>query len=61
MRIWAATTLGGSTQLQGANLVGTNLQGAKLEGAEYDTNTIFPEGFDPAKNGPTFQEKIFNS
>jgi len=49
--------LDGSTQLQGANLVGTNLQGTKLEGAEYDTNTVFPDGFDPVKNGLLFKEK----
>jgi uncharacterized protein YjbI with pentapeptide repeats len=37
--------VGGSTQLQGANLTGAELRGAKLDGAEYDEHTIFPLGF----------------
>jgi uncharacterized protein YjbI with pentapeptide repeats len=41
--------LGGSTQLQGANLTGAELRGANLEGAEYDEHTIFPPGFHAEK------------
>lgn len=43
--------LGGSTSLQGADLRGARLEGASLNGAEYDENTRFPEGFDPAQRG----------
>jgi hypothetical protein len=31
--------------LQGADLTGANLSHANLEGAQYDSLTIFPEGF----------------
>ena len=43
--------LGGSTQLQGANLTGAILNKANLEGAEYDENTLFPKGFHPTSHG----------
>jgi len=34
-----------------ANLEGARFEGALLSGTEYDDNTIFPEGFDPASYG----------
>lgn len=37
--------------LQNANLQGTTLRGAKLEAVSYDTDTIWPEGFDPEAAG----------
>ncbi len=43
--------LGGSSQLQGADLTAAILKGAQLEGAEYDEKTLFPEGFDPRSHG----------
>jgi len=43
--------LGGPTCLQGANLSDADLHGANLQGAEYDSNTKFPRGFDPARAG----------
>ena len=43
--------LGGSSQLQGADLTAAILKGAKLEGAEYDGKTLFPCGFDPKSHG----------
>jgi uncharacterized protein YjbI with pentapeptide repeats len=43
--------LGGSTQLQGADLSGADLVGANLEGAEYDSQTKFPSGFQPKREG----------
>jgi uncharacterized protein YjbI with pentapeptide repeats len=43
--------LGGSTDLSGANFTGAILDGAKFEGASYNTKTIFPEKFNPEKNG----------
>lgn len=43
--------LDGSTQLQGANLSQAQTQGAIFKGAEYDTRTVFPELFDPEKEG----------
>jgi uncharacterized protein YjbI with pentapeptide repeats len=42
--------VGGSKQLQGANLTGAKISGANFEGAEYDDETLFPEGFDPKKH-----------
>ena len=47
--------LGGSTQLQGANLSEAQTEGAIFEGAEYDTHTVFPESFDPQKEGMCFR------
>ncbi|WP_289501230.1 pentapeptide repeat-containing protein [Gloeocapsopsis sp. IPPAS B-1203] len=37
--------------LLGANLEGANLQNVKLQEALYNTNTVFPDGFDPIKAG----------
>jgi uncharacterized protein YjbI with pentapeptide repeats len=45
------SNLGGSTQLQGADLRGADLTGAVLNGAEYDERTQFPEGFRPDASG----------
>jgi uncharacterized protein YjbI with pentapeptide repeats len=47
--------LGGSTQLQGANLSQAQTRDAIFEGAEYDTRTVFPELFDPTKEGMCFR------
>ena len=47
--------LGGSTQLQGANLSHAQTKGANFVGAEYDTHTVFPELFDPEKEGMSFR------
>jgi uncharacterized protein YjbI with pentapeptide repeats len=41
--------VGGSTQLQGANLTGAKISGANFKGAD-DDETLFPEGFDPKKH-----------
>lgn len=43
--------LGGSSQLQGADLSDSILNRARLEGAEYDAHTKFPKGFHPASYG----------
>ncbi len=43
--------LGGSSQLQGANLTDAILNRAILEGAEYDEATRFPRGFHPKSHG----------
>jgi len=43
--------LGGSTQLQGANLTGADVLGANFDGAEYDERTQFPRSFDAQKHG----------
>ena len=52
--------VGGSTQLQGANLTEATVGGTNFEGAEYDHETVFPEGFDPKKHkmiSKSFHEK----
>lgn len=46
--------LGGSTQLQGADLSGCLIAGAKFELAAFDTKTILPEGMDPQAHGMIF-------
>ncbi|MEP1443180.1 MAG: pentapeptide repeat-containing protein [Hyphomicrobiales bacterium] len=43
--------LGGSSQLQGANLSKAILNRANLEGAEYNDETIFPKDFHPKSHG----------
>ncbi len=43
--------LGGSTQLQGANLRDAKLRGTILTDAEYDDATVFPDGFNPRASG----------
>ena len=48
-----------AAQLAGADLRKTNLRGARLKGvylldAIYDRNTIWPEGFNPARHGAVF-------
>ena len=43
--------LGGSSQLQGADLTAAILEGTRLKGAEYDERTKFPKGFDPKSHG----------
>jgi uncharacterized protein YjbI with pentapeptide repeats len=43
--------LGGSTQLQGADLSAAAVQNCRFEGAEYDLTTKFPKGFYPEKHG----------
>ena len=35
--------------LSGANLIDANLSDAYLSGAEYNSQTIWPDGFDPVK------------
>jgi uncharacterized protein YjbI with pentapeptide repeats len=46
--------VGGATQLQGAILTGAQLVRVRLGGAEYDDETRFPEGFDPAAAGMVY-------
>lgn len=46
--------LGGSTQLQGADLTEALVEGAKFQGTEYDSSTKFPLGFNPENNGMRF-------
>jgi hypothetical protein len=41
--------------LRGANLKGANLRGANLKGAFADTDTQWPEGFDPKAAGVIFE------
>lgn len=43
--------LGGPTRLQGANLTGAILNHSNLAGAEYDSDTRFPQGFNPGAAG----------
>lgn len=47
--------LGGSTQLQGANLDQADTTDANFVGAEYDDRTLFPSFFDPNKHGMVFR------
>jgi uncharacterized protein YjbI with pentapeptide repeats len=42
--------------LQGANLLGACLRGAKFKLTEYDSETIWPEGFDPRKTDAVYVE-----
>ena len=42
------------TSLRGANLRGQNLSTGRLLGATADSNTIWPEGFDPEAAGVIF-------
>ena len=49
--------LGGSTQLQGANLHAAILQSCRFEGAVYDSKTKFPKGFIPEKHGLILRER----
>jgi len=50
--------LGGSTRLQGADLSKAIIQNCIFDGAEYDSKTLFPEGFHPDKHGLIFQKRI---
>jgi uncharacterized protein YjbI with pentapeptide repeats len=43
--------LGISTNVSGANFTGAVLDGAKFEETFYNARTIFPENFNPEKNG----------
>jgi len=43
--------LGGSTKLQGADLTSAILNQCNLAGATYDSNTLFPQGFNPEAAG----------
>ena len=43
--------LGGSTQLQGADLTNCVVDGASFKGAEYDSSTKFPLGFNASLLG----------
>jgi len=44
-------SLGGRSQLQGADFTGAILNHVTLDGAEYDKETKFPTGFDPTSHG----------
>jgi uncharacterized protein YjbI with pentapeptide repeats len=46
-----ADNLGGHCSLLGIDLRNTELEGVVLTGCEYDSWTLFPEGFDPASRG----------
>jgi uncharacterized protein YjbI with pentapeptide repeats len=54
---FSCDNLGGSTQLQGADLSGATIQECHFRGAEYDSLTRFPPGFDPDKNGLVCRER----
>lgn len=45
------------TQLQGADLTGADVTGANCREAQYDGETRFPAGFDPAAQGLVFGPK----
>jgi uncharacterized protein YjbI with pentapeptide repeats len=45
------------TDLRGTKFGETDLSGAKLDGARYDTQTVWPEGFDASKAGLRFSRK----
>lgn len=49
-------SLGGSTRLQGADFSHADLTGANLDGAEYDSQTKFPAGFHPKREGCVFKD-----
>jgi uncharacterized protein YjbI with pentapeptide repeats len=48
--------LGGALSLNAVDLTDAILDGADFTGATYDSETIFPEGFDPIKHGLTPEE-----
>jgi len=48
-------------KFQGANLGGAIVDGADFFGAEYDSKTIFPEGFSPEEHGMICDEKPISS
>ena len=47
--------LGGSTHVQGANFRGAIMEKAMFEVAEYDSETRFPDGFDPTAQAMVFR------
>ena len=62
--MFALANLGGAdlrnARLNGADLKGSNLRladlsGADLEGVKYNSNTLWPEGFDPRSRGAVIQ------
>jgi len=48
--------VGGSTQLQGADLSGCLIEGTRFQNAAYDRTTILPAGLDPERHGMIFIE-----
>ena len=56
-RNWGDNTVNSNTDFRGASLQGADLSTledlhlAKLDGAKYNSNTIFPEGFNPNEHG----------
>ena len=48
---FALDNLGGRTNLSAADLSKATIQNADFSGACYDSETRFPGGFDPARNG----------
>jgi len=52
-----SSNIGTTTCLQGANLSDAILKYTILTKAEYDEQTQFPNGFDPAQNGMVFRLK----
>ena len=55
--IFSRDNLGGSTQLQGADLGGATITDCHFCGAEYDASTRFPKGFYPDAHGLVFRER----
>jgi uncharacterized protein YjbI with pentapeptide repeats len=51
---FVADALGYRGTLLGADLTGVLLEGVDLQGVEYDSSTVFPDGFDPDRAGMTF-------
>jgi hypothetical protein len=49
--------LGGSTELQGADLSAATIQSCRFDGAQYDSKTRFPKGFYPEKHGLQLHER----
>ncbi|HEY0048181.1 MAG TPA: pentapeptide repeat-containing protein [Pyrinomonadaceae bacterium] len=49
--VFTKDNLGGSTDVSGANFNGAVLDGAEFKETFYNARTIFPENFNPEKNG----------
>ena len=48
--------IGGAASLRGADLSTANLEGANLQGVVFDSETLFPQGFDPRRRGMVLAE-----
>lgn len=50
--------LGSQTNLCGADLRTPSLASANLKGAQFDSSTLFPDGFDPAVHGMELVDSV---